>query len=186
MAGRIETPRYTVVSENEGFEVRQYDAMVVAETEVDGSIESSGNAGFRRLGGYIFGGNAREQKISMTAPVGQQATPNGRWRVTFTMPAQHRLADLPGPADPNVHLTHVESRPMAAITFRGFWDQDNVMARAAHLEAQVRAAGLEPSGPPVFARYDPPWTPPFLRRNEVLLPLKQPLPPKRGSAPATP
>ncbi len=172
LGGRVETPKYRVVSTKGAFEVRLYEPMVVAETEVDGTMAQSGNAGFRRLGGYIFGGNAQQQSIAMTAPVAMQPTQDGRWRVTFMMPSQHDLADLPVPKDATVRLTPVAQSHMAAITLRGTWSPEEFTAKAKALESQVRAAGMEPAGAPIFARYDPPWTPPFLRRNEILVPVR--------------
>lgn len=177
LGGKVETPRYSVLADSGDFEVRLYEPMVLAETLVDGTMEQSGTAGFRRIGGYIFGGNQRGESISMTAPVAMQPVDAGRWRVTFMMPSRLKLDTLPAPKDQNVRLTPMPQARMAAVTFTGTWSPESLATRVQALEKAVRAAGLEPDGAPIFARYDPPWTPPFLRRNEILVPLREAPPP---------
>ncbi|KAA0252112.1 heme-binding protein [Acidobacteria bacterium ACD] len=182
----VEEPKYSVVDRREAFEVRLYDPVVVAETAVDGAFGPGGNEAFRRLAGYIFGGNDGGKKIAMTAPVAQEPRPGTRiamtapvgqerrddgWVVSFTMPREWTLESLPVPDDPRVKLRAVGPRRVAAVSFTGTWGVARFDESAAGLVAALEAAGLTPSGPPVYARYDPPWTPWFLRRNEVLVPL---------------
>lgn len=186
VAMATEEPRHRVLETRDGWELRLYEPMVVAETVVSGDFGPGGNEGFRRLAGYIFGGNdggrklpmtspvTRERrggtKIAMTAPVAQERTHDG-WTIAFVMPAGYTMATLPGPDDPRVTLREVPARPVAAVSFSGTWGAERFDAVARDLLAKIDAAGLAPAGPPVYARYDPPWTPWFLRRNEVLVPL---------------
>ena len=172
MGGYVETPRFRVLKQTPAFELRQYEPMVVAETEVPGGSEDS--QGFRTLAGYIFGGNARGQSISMTAPVAQQevaGSDGARVTMSFMMPRAHALEDLPHPKDSRVRLKRVDQGLMAAVVFSGQWNRSDVASRTEALRQGVLDAGMTVVGPPVFARYDPPWTPPFLRRNEIMVPV---------------
>ena len=173
LGGPVDEPEFSVVARQEGFELRAYGPMVVAETEVDGDAFHGGNQGFGTLAGYIFGGNAREQSIAMTAPVAMQpsSTP-GRSVMRFSMPSDQTLATLPQPRDPRVKLKLVPAGRMATVRFGGTWDPSNVQQRVEQLERDVLKAGLRSTGAAVFARYDPPWTPGFMRRNEILLPVE--------------
>jgi hypothetical protein len=186
-----EEPRYRIEKDYGSFEVRVYEPSIVAETVVTGSFGDGSSEGFRRLAGYIFGANdggrkiamtapvgaeparsAPGTKIAMTAPVGSGKTPDG-WVVTFTMPASFTLKTLPVPDDERVRLREVPARRVAAVRFSGTWGAEKFEAVARTLVTGLDANGLAPAGlPPVFARYDPPWTPWFLRRNEVLVALE--------------
>lgn len=186
-----EEPKHDVLETRDGFEVRLYEPQVVAETLVTGEFGGGGNEGFRRVAGYIFGGNDGGRKIAMTAPVAQERSPGTRdgariamtapvaqektgegWTVAFVMPAEHTMATLPKPNDPRITLREVPARSVAAVTFSGTWGAERFDAVARELLGKLDAAGFAPSGPPVFARYNPPWTPWFLRKNEVLVPLR--------------
>lgn len=182
----IEKAKYTVIGKEDDFEIRQYDSQIVAETYVEGDLEDVGNVGFRRLYGYISGDNQKKQSISMTAPVGQEAgsekiamtAPVGqerkdtRWRITFLMPAEYSMETLPEPTDPRVRLAENQGRLMAAIRYSGTWSEEGFEENKALLEDYIEKRGLTIAGEPVWARYDPPFMPWFLRRNEVLIPIK--------------
>lgn len=193
VAMATEEPRHSVLEKRDGWELRLYGPMIVAETRVEGEFGAGGNEGFRRIAGYIFGGNDGGRKVAMTAPVAQERRPRGGariamtapvaqeragegWTVAFVMPSEHSLATLPKPDDPRVTLREVPGRRVAAVSFSGTWGADRFDTAARDLLAKVAAAGLVPAGEPVYARYDPPWTPWFLRRNEVLVPLAGPAP----------
>lgn len=176
----VEEPRFRVEADHGAFEVRLYEPVVVAETSVRGDFREGGNEGFRRLAGFIFGGNDGGRKIAMTAPVAVERPGDGRaevaqerrggaWIVSFTMPSSLRLEDLPAPEDARVWLRKVGARRVAAVKFSGTWGEEKFREKATELAALVREKGLVPRGEAVYARYDPPWTPWFLRRNEVLL-----------------
>jgi len=185
----IEQPNYRVVQKLGDFEIREYAPYVVAETEVSGTRESAGNSGFRTLAGYIFGKNRGERKIAMTAPVTQaegkkiaMAAPvtqasrgsgedGARWLIQFMMPTQYSLETLPEPLDPAIHFRLVQPRRVAALTYSGTWSESSYLEHLAKLREAMRREGLQWRGEPVWARYDPPWTPWFLRRNEILIDL---------------
>lgn len=171
---------YDVIGNHPGFELRRYPDHVVAETRTQGSFEGVGNTAFRHLVGYIGGRNSRSEKVAMTAPVVQEADSGaasepasgpGRYVVGFVMPAGFELDGAPEPTDPLVQLRRVPAQTAAVLRFSGRWSRGRYQEHARRLQAAVEAAGLTPAGPMRFARYDPPWTPWFLRRNEVVLPV---------------
>ena len=183
----IEKAKYTVVEKEDDFEIRQYDPQIVAETFVEGDLEEVGNEGFRRLYAYISGENTRKQSISMTAPVSQesgsvkiamtapvkQEKKDNQWRITFLMPSEYTLETLPEPNDARVILTQEPGRLMAAVKYSGTWSEEGYEENRALLEEYIQKRGLTAAGEPVWARYDPPFMPWFLRRNEVLIPIEK-------------
>lgn len=185
LMSRVEQPDYTVVETQGAVEIRDYARMIAAETSVEGEREAAIGEGFRRIAGYIFGDNApREQiamtapvqqqkgsKIAMTAPVQQQST-NGTWSVRFIMPKQWTMETLPAPADGRVKLVPAPARRFAVIRFSGSATQAALDAKTAELQAFVRARNLKTAGEPLYAFYNPPWTLPFFKRNEVMLELE--------------
>ena len=181
----VEEAEYTVVLKEERFEVREYKPYIVAETIVDGDFEDAGDEAFGRLFKYISGNNKSRQNVEMTAPVGQVAESQkinmtspvgqkqleGRWAVSFMMPASFTLETLPEPKDQNVILRQVPARHMAAVRYSGFWSEEGYMRNKAKLEAWIGEKGFNTVGEPVWARYNPPFMPWFLRRNEILVPI---------------
>ncbi len=166
---------YDVVQEHPGFELRRYPGHVVAETRVTGSFESAGNTSFRRLVGYIGGRNTQSRKVAMTAPVLQEAdTEVGHYVVSFVMPGSFELDAAPAPTDGTVRLRAIPAQTAAALRFSGRWSQSRYDEHARRLLAAVAEAGLEVDGAMRFARFDPPWTPWFLRHNEVVVPVVAP------------
>jgi len=182
----VEKAKYTVLEREEDFEIRQYDPQIVAETFVEGNLEEVGNEGFRRLYAYISGENTKKQSISMTAPVGQetrsekiamtapvkQEKKDNQWRITFLMPAEYALEMLPEPDDERIKLAQEPGRLMAAVKYSGTWSEEGYEENKALLEEYLQKRGLTKAGEPVWARYDPPFMPLFLRRNEVLIPVE--------------
>ena len=167
---------YEVLEEHLGFELRRYPEHLVAETEVGGPFELAGNLAFPRLARYIGGHNRSSRKVAMTAPVVQEQDPRSRrYVVGFVMPAGLSAEELPAPADPSVHTRRVPAETAAAVRFSGRWSRRTYEKQAARLLDAVRAAGLEVVGEPRYARFDPPWTPWFLRRNEVVVPVAEPV-----------
>ncbi len=177
-----ESPKYEVLKAYDGFEVRRYAPYVVAETEVDSSREEAGNQAFSRLAGYIFGGNKSSSKIAMTAPVTQseriamtspvtQQAKGAKWVVQFSMPSSFTMETLPTPNDARVTLKPMPGKVVAVIRYSGTWSTANYDEHLAKLKKGVSAAGLESVGEPVWARYDAPYTPWFMRTNEVQLEL---------------
>jgi hypothetical protein len=182
----IEEPAYEVVETRGDFEIRAYAPRLVATTEVEGSARASSNRGFRILADYIFGNNASRTEIAMTAPVGQQPSeeiamtapveqrPSGaKWVITFTMPSKYSLESLPRPLDARVEIRKLPAQRFAAIRFNGAPDAATVDRRKLAFARKLGDAGLVIAGEAIYARYDPPWTIPFLRRNEILIPLEE-------------
>ena len=170
-----ETPDYKVERKVGGSELREYGPTVVAEVTVQGSRSGAANAGFRVLAGYIFGGNAAQEKIAMTTPVAQVPQGDitgGEWTVRFTLPAGSTLATLPRPDDPRVRFLQTDARQMLVTTFSGVPTQSALETALASLKADARTAGLTVAGPPEYMFYDPPWRMPWSRRNEVALPVQ--------------
>ncbi|HEU5037399.1 MAG TPA: heme-binding protein [Nocardioides sp.] len=167
---------YEVVGEYAGFELRSYPEHVVAETRVQGSFEGVGTASFRRLFAYIGGRNAGAQKVAMTAPVVQEREDEAAdsYVVGFVMPSGLRVDGAPEPTDPRVRLRRIPAHTAAALRFSGRWTGRRYEEHAERLMSAVQAAGLEVVGRPRFARFDPPWTPWFRRRNEVVVPVLPP------------
>ncbi len=176
---------YTVWARQPDFEVRRYDECVVAEVTVPGPADAAGRRAFRALAGYIGGRNTGARSIAMTAPVLQEPTPAprheahdteeaGSFVVGFVMPAGETLQTLPAPKDPTVRLRAVPVALAAAMRYSGRWTEQRYARHLARLRRAVADAGLEVTGEPQWARYDPPTRPWFLRRNEVLLPIAAP------------
>jgi len=176
-----EEPPYTVEREIDGVEIRRYEPRIAAETTIHADEESARSAGFRRLARYIFGGNTGKAKIAMTAPVAQQQSEKiamtapvatqrgsgGEWVIRFFMPSKYTLDSLPTPNDEAVSLVTVPAETVAVLRFSGVASPEATAARTQELLAKLSAGGVEPTGDPVAWFYDPPWTVPFRRRNEV-------------------
>ena len=167
---------HSVVMTDGDYEIRDYEPAVIARTEVDGSYDEVGRRGFRRLGGYIFGDNVGDESIAMTAPVemipeaasvDDVATDAERWTMTFVMPEGYTRDSLPDPTDSNVILEETERRLTAVVRFTGLLDDGDIDAYGPDLLAWVETQGYRPVSTLRLAGYDPPWTIPFLRRNEV-------------------
>ncbi|MEI8058395.1 MAG: heme-binding protein [Actinomycetes bacterium] len=175
---------YEVISAYEGFELRRYPEHVLAEVEIDGTFETAGSAAFRSLVSYIGGGNATGVGLAMTAPVIQQRQhgetlntteiASGRFVVAFVLPASTTAATAPLPRDPAVQVRVVPTEYAAAARFSGRWTASSYGQHVSQLVESVRSAGLEIVGSPRFARFDPPWTPWFMRRNEVVVSVRDP------------
>jgi hypothetical protein len=182
----IEEPDFQVVQRLDAVEIRQYAPYVVAEVTVSGPADSAGNRAFPLLAGYIFGKNKGERKMAMTAPVTQtpapvkmamtapvtQAPVAEGYLVQFVLPKGVTLETAPEPLDSRVTIREVPAQRVAAITFSGFWSQDNYQRHLGQLTSGLTAAGLRWKGEPVYSRYDAPWTPWFMRRNEIWLALE--------------
>jgi len=184
-----EEPAYSVIKTYPAFELRQYDAYVVAETQVAGAFDDVGSQAFRRLFRYISADQRPQGKIAMTTPVIQQpmaagektgdegATPadtDTRYRFAFVMPDEYTLDDLPKPDNVNIQLNSIPARLMAARRYSGTWSEERYRKNQQQLLEAVLAAGLKTLGTPIFARYNAPFSLWFLRRNEVLIEVAAP------------
>lgn len=187
----IEEPTFILATKDGAFELRDYPTTIVAEVKVTGDQHKASKTGFRLLAGYIHGANRSRslmatappvtrialpfrdplgQKIAMTAPVTQIAT-GSAWLVRFTMPSHCALADLPVPNNPAVSLKVVPATRLAVWRFSGLAGEAGVAEATSKLMAMLRKRRLVPVGPTVVARYNPPWTLWFLRRNELMVPV---------------
>ena len=184
----IEEPKYDLVQQLDGAEVRQYAAYVVAQVLVSGPADQAGSQAFPILAGYIFGKNKGARKFDMTAPVTQTAVPlkmemtapvtqaaaDGGYVVQFVLPKGVNLASAPEPIDPRVQLREVPGSRVAVIRYSGLWSQGNYDEHLGQLQAALRAAKISWTGEPTLSRYDPPFTPWFMRRNEIWLTVQSP------------
>jgi hypothetical protein len=197
----IEEPKYKVLDQEAGFELRQYAPLIVAETWMDGDMDAASNKGFRIIADYIFGNNKAPQstqsskiamtapvtlapdaqplKLDMTAPVSVQPAVDAstwvqtqRWRVQFVMPGKYTLESLPLPNNSAVTLREVAAKTVAVAKYSGLNTDSRIRKETQALTDWVHARKLVSSGPPQLARYDPPWVLPMLRRNEIHIEIK--------------
>ena len=183
---------YQVVRKYPDFELRWYPEHVVVEITVEGSFEEAGNRAFNPLLQYISGANRAQQRmamtapvvqgpsgqrIAMTAPVVQQETDQGAFTVAFVLPATITPANAPEPTDSRVQVRVVPAGYAAAVRYSGRWSQDSYLRHCTTLQEAIRHAGLQAISEPRFARFDPPFKPWFLRRNEVVIAVDGAVPP---------
>ena len=209
-----EEPKFELLSKHDAIELRRYPAFIVAETMVEGDMDTASGKGFRAIADYIFGNNkvtgastdkasakiamtapvameplpAASQKIAMTAPVAMEPVADAaqggaptqslqgakRWRVHFVMPSEYTLASLPQPNNPAVQLREVSAKTWAVLTYSGFNTEAGTQKRTDELLAWLATQKLKPIGSPQLARYNPPWTLPMFRRNEVMVEIPSP------------
>jgi hypothetical protein len=186
----IEEPKYSVVKKDEDIELRLYEPYIVAETVVDTSdYDAASNEGFKRLAGYIFGANNKQQKISMTSPVAteqsqkiaqkiamtapvQTEKQGTSLRITFMMPSEFTLETLPIPNDSRIVFRQVPAKKAAAIKFSGRWTTENFDKHTNELMKWIEKQELKICGTTVVARYNPPFIPSFFRHNEIIIPVE--------------
>ena len=181
----VEEAEYSVLLKDETLEIRQYAPSIVAEVIVNDNFEDASNTAFRKLFKYISGSNssrskiamtapvsqeAQSEKIAMTAPVGQRASEQG-WAVSFMMPASYTMETIPLPEDASVKLREVPAYSAAAIRYSGTWSEKRYKKHLVLLNNWIEQNELEATGTPLWARYNAPFTPWFMRRNEILIPV---------------
>jgi effector-binding domain-containing protein len=182
----VEEARFARVLQDGDVEIRDYAPQIVAETRVSGSMKDAGNTAFRPLFRYIDGDNEAQAEIAMTAPVAQregekiamtapvaQRAEQDEWVVSFMMPAQYTMDTIPRPTDSRVSLRQIPAHRMAVIRYSGRWTERNYQEQLQRLRAWMDENGLEATGEPVWARYNAPFSLPFMRRNEILMPLAE-------------
>jgi hypothetical protein len=186
----VEEPKFETVLKEEAFEIRRYPPLVVATTLVPGDMDAASNRGFRTIADYIFGNNAAtpagaSTKIAMTAPVivapvvpAASATTSDmaaeQWQVQFVMPGHYRLDTLPRPNNEAVTLRELPARTTAVLSYAWLNSETKVQQKIDELRAWMKSRQLEAMGPPRLARYDPPWTLPMWRRNEIQIDIRNP------------
>lgn len=166
-----EVQKYEVVEVGHGFEIRDYAPFITVSTFESGGVVSAGYSAFGKLAGFIFGGNVESKNIAMTSPV-TNVEVDGGFEVSFVMPSDMSLKDMPTPKTENLKITEHPGARYAAITFSGAPSDAGFRAKAVKLKDLLEERNLNSEGAPIFARYDRPWTPFFMRRNEVLLALR--------------
>lgn len=188
-----EEPKYTLIEKSEPFELRSYAPKILAEVTVEGDLDAASNQGFRLIAAYIFGQNQPSEKIAMTAPVTIESSAerasakiamtvpvgiepsesakgvSNQWTVSFVMPSEYTLETLPKPINPLVKIRQLPAEKRAVITFSGFYNEDKVLEKTKELEGWIKLKNWQAVGSPQFARYNPPWALPFMRRNEVMI-----------------
>ena len=185
-----EEPQFSILEKAPPFELRSYAPMILAEVKVEGDLEEASGQGFRLIAAYIFGQNQVSEKIAMTTPVtieGQapksakiaMTSPvtiesnAGQWIVSFVMPAEYTMETLPKPLNSKVQLRQIPAIKRAVISFTGFYNENKVADRTLELEEWMKTKNLQAAGTPKFARYNPPWTLPFMRRNEIMIDVRE-------------
>lgn len=182
-----EEPKYTILEKDGNFELRQYEPKVLAEVLLEGEADKVDNEAFFILADYINGKNKKKESISMTAPVTQelqsekipmtvpveQENIQGKWRISFYMPSSYTRETLPEPLDPRIKLRLEEEETIASLRYSGSWSRDKYQKKKAELIELIGERDLTITGEPIFARYNSPFMPWFLRRNEVLIPVKR-------------
>ena len=182
IVSNVEQAKYTVVTTSDNIEIRDYAPMLVAEVEVTGDRKESINQGFRLIADFIFGNNSAAQKVAMTTPVIQQPSEKiamtapviqqgdgNTWKVRFVMPAEYTIDTLPKPNNKAVKIERIEGKRFAVIRFSGLAGNDSLKEKTNLLNAYIDTNKLSTISTPVFAFFNPPWTLPFMRRNEVMI-----------------
>jgi hypothetical protein len=182
----IETPAYTIIDKHDGYEVREYAPQIRAEVTLEGEYGGTLNAGFRQLADYIFGNNTgkapismtapvlaeKSEKIAMTAPVLSEKGAAQSRTISFVMPKKYTIESLPKPNNAKVALREVPAKRFAVLKFSGYASEKRAAKKTAQLMDALRRDGVKTANEPVVAQYNPPWTPPFMRRNEIQAPLQ--------------
>ncbi len=183
---KYEQASYQIAESNGRFEIRDYAPMIVAQGEFTGERNEAIDKGFIVVAGYIFGKNISTQKIAMTTPVMQQSSEkipmtvpvmqakgqNNSWTLSFVMPSKYTLQTLPIPNNPDIKLKELPAKRFAVIRFSGMWTKANLNKRTSNLQEFIKSKNLVIVSEPVYAFFNPPWTPWFLRRNEIMIEVK--------------
>jgi hypothetical protein len=186
----IEEPKYEILKKSESLEIRSYSPYLVADVDVKGEHRDAMNKGFRILAGYIFGGNNGDNSIPMTAPVLSsqkseasgpesitipmtapvlQSESGGLHTISFVMPSTYTLETLPQPKTPAIRFREVPNRTVAVLSFNGFASEVSVSEKKREFAEALAAKELKPISEVQLAQYDPPWSPPWMRRNELIV-----------------
>ncbi len=168
-----EKQQFALVQDFGDFEIRRYAPHVLMQVEVQGDFMSAGNAAFGPLVSYISGRNESGKKFAMTAPVIQEPSAANRHLVSFVLPAGTKAEDAPKPANAAVSTIDVDEKLVAVRKFGGGWNEKRFEAEGAKLLTALTQKGFKTNGNLYWARFDPPWKPSFLKRNEVLIDLEE-------------
>ena len=171
---QVNEPKYKVISSQEKIEIREYAPILLVQVSVVGERKTAISAGFRILADYIFGNNEGRQKITMTAPVIQQeSSENLHWNVRFVMPSEYTLETLPHPKNNQIDIMSIPSKCYAVIRFSGLAREGILQRNLNLLQQYISSKKLHGVGKPIYTFYNPPWTLPFLRRNEIMIEIRE-------------
>tara|TARA_Y100000287_G_C14214257_1_gene352604 strand:+ start:885 stop:1475 length:591 start_codon:yes stop_codon:yes gene_type:complete len=171
MMSNVETPKYNLVQSDSNIDIRKYESIIVAEVNIDVKNEDALAEGFRLLADYIFGNNATKKDIAMTAPVLKQL--NGdTWNISFVMPSEYKMDSLPKPLNDRVKLKRIRAKKFVVIAFSGRNSDYNLELHEEKLMKYIKSNNLSVTGSPKYAFYNPPWTLPFMRRNEIMFEIR--------------
>jgi len=181
-----EEPEFKLISEEGEFQIREYEPKIIAQVEVEGDFDEASSKGFKLLANYIFGNNLLDgisKKISMTTPV--EMTPlaenllmtssvmddqiNNKWSINFVMPREFSIDTLPKPNNSQVNIIEVPKEKYAVIVFSGLVRESSYAEKAELLSNYLEENSFKQQGAIKIARYNPPWTLPFFRRNELMV-----------------
>lgn len=181
----VETPKYKIIKSEDIIEIRKYDPIIIAEVQTKGNRKNSITEGFRLLADYIFGNNTNNHDISMTAPVQQQKNTKiamtspvqqqsmgDNWLVSFVMPSEYKIDTLPKPINERISLKEIPAKTFVVVSFSGINSDNNMQKHEKILQKYIENNDLSVIGAPIYAFYNPPWTLPILRRNEIMFEIK--------------
>lgn len=175
-------PNYEVITSDDNKQIRKFNPMITASVIIKGDYKNNASPGFKQLAGFIFGDNETNTKVKMTAPVIQrpsgsekismtapviQTPGDDAWEMSFVMPAEYTLDSLPKPKNPNIIIKQIPSQTVAVLSYTGLTDENKINKLGAELTEWIIQQGYKNISKPRSARFDPPWTIPFLRRNEI-------------------
>jgi len=166
-----EEPDYTVLKKESEIEIRQYKNFLTASIEIEGNRKEAIGKGFRFLFKYISGENKNKESISMTIPVMQKSSGNNKWNVSFVVPKKFDIKNAPQPDNVNIQLKNNSDLKVIAITFSGLFSDGNIQENETKLRNYIKEKGIKIEEPAIYAGYNAPWTPWFLKRNEVMFKL---------------
>ena len=182
MSGNVEQAKYTVVKSEGAIEIRDYASIIIAQARMTGERKDAINQGFRVIADFIFGNNTAAEKVAMTAPVMQKESEkiamtapvmqeggDNQWQIAFVMPDEYTMETLPKPNNDEVQIVEVPEKRFVAIRFSGLSSDENLKEHTTKLYSYIKENKLEALSAPFYAFYNPPWTLPFMRRNEVMI-----------------
>ncbi len=181
----LEEPEYTVVRKSRGYEIRKYESYLIAETTVSGDYDTALNTGFSRIANYIFGNNTSQtklegesargetasEKIAMTIPVSETRDADGKRVVYFVLPRKYSIDTIPQPNASNVRVREVPSFTAAVLRFSWYPTSDRIERKKQQLRQVLEKDEVKIAGFPTTALYNPPISPPYLLRNEIIIPI---------------
>jgi len=168
----LETPKHALIVKEDGYEIREYQSMIIATTRVQSDYRNATSTGFRRIANYIFGGNSTGMNIEMTAPVISNVPDADEiYDIQFVMPSEYSLEDLPQPNNGYVSIKEVNLGKTAVLRFGGWATKERASYYKDKLSGLIAIKGYNPKGVFMVAQYNSPWVLPPFRKNEIIVPI---------------